>query len=104
MGGGRSREEQGIEEERGARDRALEQVTQAAPKAEDQLAAGASPHTTIPGEPLELSTKLLDVGRDAMQTFTPIKAVHEHVCGFHFYANDMSRQVCMPFLRRGERG
>lgn len=35
----------------------------------------------------------LDVGRDLLQSFAPLKAVHEHVCAWHFYAHDMGRQV-----------
>ncbi|EFN60097.1 hypothetical protein CHLNCDRAFT_17435, partial [Chlorella variabilis] len=36
---------------------------------------------------------VLDVGRDLLQSFTPLKAVHEHVCAWHFYAHDQGRQV-----------
>jgi len=27
------------------------------------------------------------------QDFTPVKKIHEHLCGFHFYSHDMTRQV-----------
>ena len=47
----------------------------------------------IPGEPVALDTKALDVGRDLLQSFAPLKGVHEHVCGFHYYAHDVTRQV-----------
>ncbi|KAL4534574.1 hypothetical protein Ndes2526A_g05462 [Nannochloris sp. 'desiccata'] len=52
-----------------------------------------TPPENIPGAPVALDTKLLDVGRDILEKFVPIKQVHEHVCGFHYYAHDMSRQV-----------
>lgn len=52
-----------------------------------------TPETKVPGNPTELSTRMLDVGRDLLQRFAPLNAVHEHVCGLHFYAHDMSRQV-----------
>lgn len=33
------------------------------------------------------------MGRDLLQSFQPLNSVHEHVCAWHFYAHDMSRQV-----------
>lgn len=42
---------------------------------------------------MELNAKILDVGRDLLQSFAPLQGVHEHVCGFHFYAHDVTRQV-----------
>ncbi|CAG8520159.1 14957_t:CDS:2 [Funneliformis caledonium] len=27
------------------------------------------------------------------QNFDPVNKIHEHICGFHFYSHDMSRQV-----------
>jgi hypothetical protein len=27
-----------------------------------------------------------------IQGFTPINKIHEHLCAFHFYADDMTRQ------------
>ena len=43
------------------------------------------PHLTgaIPALP-----QALDVGRDLLQSFAPIQAIHEHVCAWHFYARE----------------
>jgi hypothetical protein len=30
--------------------------------------------------------QVLDMGRDLLQSFKPLKSVHEHVCAWHFYA------------------
>ncbi|PSC67556.1 hypothetical protein C2E20_8783 [Micractinium conductrix] len=47
----------------------------------------------VPGEPVDLGLKALDMGRDLLQSFAPVKAVHEHVCAWHYYAHDQTRQV-----------
>jgi Protein of unknown function (DUF1264) len=52
-----------------------------------------SPPEEIPGAPVALDTKVLDIGRNLLENFTPLKQIHEHVCGFHMYAHDMTRQV-----------
>ncbi|GAB4822496.1 hypothetical protein N2152v2_009542 [Parachlorella kessleri] len=59
----------------------------------DEDAKESETKSQVPGKPVELSTKVLDTGRDLLQRFAPLKSVHEHVCGFHFYAHDMTRQV-----------
>lgn len=38
-------------------------------------------------------TKVLEAGAEMLQSETPLKAIHAHVCGFHFYSGDMKRQV-----------
>ena len=33
--------------------------------------------------------QVLDVGRDLLQSFKPLKSAHEHVCAWHFYARTL---------------
>ncbi|CAO3652496.1 unnamed protein product [Mucor fragilis] len=40
-----------------------------------------------------LLTKAFDATGGMLQSFTPIKQIHQHVCGLHFYANDKKRSV-----------
>lgn len=47
----------------------------------------------IPGQPADWGTSVRDAGRDLLQRFAPLKSVHEHVCGFHFYAHDVTRHA-----------
>ncbi|GLJ07600.1 hypothetical protein SUGI_0070600 [Cryptomeria japonica] len=59
-------------------------------------AAGPGPISKsihIPGEPSKTSTSMLETGTELIQNFAPIKNVHEHLCAFHFYAHDMTRQI-----------
>ncbi len=51
---------------------------------------GAAP---LPGEPTQTSTMLVEKAAAVMQSFKPINRIHCHLCAFHFYAYDMSRQV-----------
>ena len=46
-----------------------------------------------PGKEKTTKTKLLEAGAELMQGEGPIGAIHQHVCGFHFYADDIKRQV-----------
>jgi Protein of unknown function (DUF1264) len=46
-----------------------------------------------PGAGKTAKTKLLEAGAEMLQGEGPINAIHQHVCGFHFYADDMKRQV-----------
>ena len=46
-----------------------------------------------PGKEKTTKTKVLEAGAELMQGEGPINAIHQHVCGFHFYAGDMKRQV-----------
>ncbi len=46
-----------------------------------------------PGAPLSARSHLLDTGADALQSRPPIDAMSEYLNGFHFYADDMGRQV-----------
>lgn len=38
-------------------------------------------------------TKVLEAGAEMLQSEAPLKAIHAHVCGFHFNSGDMKRQV-----------
>lgn len=48
---------------------------------------------SAPGDPLSITSKVLDTVAGATQYFEPISRICEHVCGFHMYAHDMTRQV-----------
>lgn len=52
-----------------------------------------SPHPDVPGEKTKIGTSLVDTAASTIQTFAPTKNIHQHLCAFHFYADDMSRQV-----------
>lgn len=47
-----------------------------------------------PGQDMDLKEKALGAVEGLVQNFTPVKQIHQHVCGFHGYAHDMSRQAC----------
>ncbi|KAF5199411.1 Oil body-associated protein 1a [Thalictrum thalictroides] len=47
----------------------------------------------IPGEPTQTGVSLVETASVAMQSFTPINKIHQHLCAFHFYGDDMTRQV-----------
>ncbi|KAI9286547.1 hypothetical protein BC943DRAFT_359130 [Umbelopsis sp. AD052] len=49
--------------------------------------------SSAPGDPLSISSKGIDTLSAATQPFGPLKNICEHVCGFHMYAHDMTRQV-----------
>ncbi|KAL3734256.1 hypothetical protein ACJRO7_023582 [Eucalyptus globulus] len=53
----------------------------------------ATTHPDIPGEPTHTGTALLETANAAIQTFGPLNKIHQHLCAFHFYAHDMTRQV-----------
>eukprot|EP01027_Heterolobosea_sp_BB2_P002053 GEZU01003091.1.p2 GENE.GEZU01003091.1~~GEZU01003091.1.p2 ORF type:complete len:260 (+),score=58.52 GEZU01003091.1:71-781(+) len=56
----------------------------------------ADPRDTLvdaPGEPKSMKNKILEAGAGLMQNFTPVKQIHQHVCGLHFYSGDLNRQV-----------
>ena len=38
--------------------------------------------------------KVMNVATSSLQSYKPVNNICQHVCAFHFYANDMSRQVC----------
>ncbi len=47
----------------------------------------------IPGKPTETGTALLETATGTIQGFAPLSQIHQHLCAFHFYADDMGRQV-----------
>ncbi|KAI9497661.1 hypothetical protein BDB00DRAFT_756365 [Zychaea mexicana] len=47
----------------------------------------------IPGEPLSTQSKAVSATSGALQSFQPLGRICEHVCGFHIYGHDMTRQV-----------
>ncbi|XP_073014021.1 oil body-associated protein 1A-like [Typha latifolia] len=53
----------------------------------------ATSHVEVPGEPTQTGTALLETATGTIQGFAPINQIHQHLCAFHFYADDMSRQV-----------
>ncbi|KAJ4723051.1 Oil body-associated protein like [Melia azedarach] len=53
----------------------------------------ASAHPEVPGDPIQTSTAILETATAAIQSFGPTSKIHQHLCAFHFYADDMSRQV-----------
>ncbi|XP_022150456.1 oil body-associated protein 1A-like [Momordica charantia] len=52
-----------------------------------------SKHPEVPGEPTQTGTAVLETATAAVQGFRPINQIHQHLCAFHFYSYDMSRQV-----------
>ncbi|KAH8517761.1 hypothetical protein H0E87_005615 [Populus deltoides] len=52
-----------------------------------------SAHPEVPGEPTTTGTTLLETVAAAIQGFGPVNKIHQHLCAFHFYAHDMTRQV-----------
>jgi len=47
----------------------------------------------VPGKPTETGTALLETATSTIQGFAPLSQIHQHLCAFHFYADDMGRQV-----------
>ncbi|KAG9299236.1 hypothetical protein G9A89_013884 [Geosiphon pyriformis] len=56
--------------------------------------ATSEPRPPVPGEKeSSITAAVLEKVASFTQTFHPVKKIHEHVCGFHFYSHDMTRQV-----------
>lgn len=53
----------------------------------------ASDTAPVPGAPVTAHSHILDSAADALQTKRPIDAMSAFLNGFHFYADDMGRQV-----------
>ncbi|NHO33922.1 OBAP family protein [Acetobacter fallax] len=47
----------------------------------------------VPGSPKTVKSHVLDTAADALQVKKPIDAMSEYLNGFHFYADDMGRQI-----------
>jgi Protein of unknown function (DUF1264) len=46
-----------------------------------------------PGGSRTGKTKALEAGAEMLQTEAPLRSIHAHVCGFHFYNGEPQRQV-----------
>ena len=58
------------------------------------LAVRAQERTgTEPGGPRTGKTKALEAGAEMLQSEAPLRSIHAHVCGFHFYNGEPQRQV-----------
>lgn len=55
--------------------------------------AQAPKDTPVPGAPMSARSHVLATAADALQTKRPIDALSAYLNGFHFYADDMGRQV-----------
>ncbi|MGY6258167.1 OBAP family protein [Paraburkholderia caledonica] len=55
--------------------------------------AQGKPETRPPGPKRTMESHVLDTGADILQSRKPIDAMSEYLNGFHFYADDMGRQV-----------
>ncbi|KAG1331573.1 oil body-associated protein 1A-like [Cocos nucifera] len=53
----------------------------------------ATSHVEVPGEPTKTVTSLVETATGTIQGFPTISKIHQHLCAFHFYADDMTRQV-----------
>ncbi|WCJ27524.1 hypothetical protein M5689_009260 [Euphorbia peplus] len=47
----------------------------------------------IPGDATSTTVNMVDKAAGAVQSFAPLNKIHEHLCAFHYYGNDMSRQL-----------
>ncbi len=55
--------------------------------------AGDKHEAPVPGSPVSPRSHVLDTGADAIQSKRPLDAMSAYLNGFHFYADDMGRQV-----------
>ena len=55
---------------------------------------------SVPGKDPGIKSRVLEMGTSLLQKFAPTKKISQHVCAFHFYAHDMTRQVgaCLSLL------
>ncbi|CAJ0634237.1 14893_t:CDS:2 [Entrophospora sp. SA101] len=51
------------------------------------------PHPGPPGEKMSIKSQVAESAALTIQNFDPVNQIKEHVCGFHFYSHDMTRQV-----------
>ena len=54
---------------------------------------GEKPEAPVPGAPVTAHSRMLDLSAKAMQAKRPVDAMSAFLNGFHFYADDMGRQV-----------
>lgn len=55
--------------------------------------AGEKHEAPVPGAPVSAHSQVLDLSADAIQAKRPVDAMSAFLNGFHFYADDMGRQV-----------
>jgi hypothetical protein len=56
--------------------------------------AQSAPQTEpVPGPPPSTKSRILGLGADALQSHAPINSIDMYLNGFHFYADDMGRQI-----------
>lgn len=55
--------------------------------------ASAEPAAATPGGDPTAKTTILEAGAATLQAKAPLSGIHAHVCGFHYYAGDVGRQV-----------
>ena len=56
-------------------------------------AEGAHAEHRVPGEAKSGKTRMLEAGAELLQREAPLRRIHAHVCGFHFYNGEPGRQV-----------
>ncbi|MGE0226521.1 MAG: OBAP family protein, partial [Acetobacteraceae bacterium] len=54
---------------------------------------GSAPRQATPGHPMSMKDHVLHTGAHVMQDKAPVDAMSVYLNGFHFYADDMGRQV-----------
>ncbi|CAF1430048.1 unnamed protein product [Adineta ricciae] len=72
-------------------------LTQWKPVSSEQQSSGHQHdhhhHQHTPGSKMTLKGHVLDMGARMAGHFAPVNTIHQHVCGFHFYSGDMTRQL-----------
>lgn len=68
------------------------QRPEAEAKAKSPTSSTSTPVATPAGE-RSTKTKVLEAGAEMLQSEAPLRSIHAHVCGFHFYNGQMDRQV-----------
>ncbi len=66
----------------------LQRAVATAAGQDQQTGSGA-----VPGKGAGIKSMILEAGTSLMQKFAPTKKISQHVCAFHFYVHDMTRQV-----------
>jgi len=57
------------------------------------MASPIAQHDKTEGATKSVASASLEATSGLMQSFTPVQQICEHLCGFHFYSHDMTRQV-----------
>ncbi|GBG84909.1 hypothetical protein CBR_g39370 [Chara braunii] len=83
----REAEEESAEAEEEEEDEAEEETSEEEEEAYSEYSEGEQ------SEAKQFVTKALEMGSVAMQRFDPVNQICKHICAFHFYSHDMTRQV-----------